>query len=400
MNALTRLAAATAVSLLGIGAAAAAFVPAKPARPKLGAAELTVASRLPAWVAPGGRLAVSGWAGPAERLRLVAGSRTLARGTSGRLGRFRLAARAPATGRYRLALVRTDGARHALGGIRVRPVVLAAVGDVTLGDAVASAVAASGPRYPWLSVAPALRAADVATANLEGAVSTRGAPVPDKEFHFRGTPAALAATARFGGLDVVSLANNHTLDYGRDAFADTIRAARAAGLATVGGGADLRGARRPAVVSVGGLRIAFLGYSDVRPLGFDAAPGVPGAAPADPAAIAADVRAARRAADLVVVWFHWGEELASHPSDRQHGFAGDAVFAGASVVLGAHPHVLQPVTRRGRRLVAWSLGNFVFPSYSPRTEQTGILLVRLDARGVVGHRLRPARIKGVQPRLR
>ena len=121
------------------------------------------------------------------------------------------------------------------------------------------------------------------------------------------------------------------------------------------------------MLEAGGLRIAVLGYSDVRPYGFDAGPDWAGTAPADPAAIAADVAAARRRADVVVVWFHWGQELEPSPNGRQQALATATLHAGASVVLGAHPHVLQPVSREGRKLVAWSLGNFVFPSGRPQT---------------------------------
>nr|MBA2536520.1 CapA family protein [Actinomycetota bacterium] len=243
---------------------------------------------------------------------------------------------------------------------------------------------------------------DIATANLEGAVSTRGTPVPGKEFTFRGPPSALRAAARFAGLDVVTLANNHTLDYGRVAFRDTIAYAREYGLATVGGGSDLARARRPAILTHGGLRVALLGYSDVRPLGFDAGPSRSGAAPAFPEYIAPDVRAAARRADVTVVWFHWGQERHFRPNARQRSLTRVSFRAGATVVLGAHPHVLQPIEHTGNRLVAWSLGNFVFGANTPGTERTGILRIRLGASGVLRWGLRRARIAGVyrvQPRL-
>jgi poly-gamma-glutamate capsule biosynthesis protein CapA/YwtB (metallophosphatase superfamily) len=360
-----------------------------------------IRSNLPAWLAPGGRLVVVGRADPNELVSVHADSRRLAAARSGRAGRFRLVARAPRVGRYRLEL-RTRGTTTAMGILRVRPLVLAAVGDVTFGARVGDAIRAEGPRYPWLDVAPVLRQADIATANLEGAVSRRGSPVPGKEYTFRGPPRALRATAYFAGVDVVSLANNHTLDYGRVAFRDTIAYARLFGLATVGGGADLARARRPAIFTAGGIRVAMLGYSDVRPLGFDATPSRAGAAPAFPRFIAADVRGAARRADVTVVWFHWGEERRFRPNARQRELAGVSFRAGATVVLGAHPHVLQPIDRGGRRLVAWSLGNFVFGANSPGTERTGILRLRLGASGVLGWGFRRARIGGpyrIQPRL-
>lgn len=358
-------------------------------------APLSLSAPLPAWRAPGGRLLLRGRAEPHQRVTVRARGHVIGRGKTGPKGRFRVVARAPSwAGAYRVTV---NGA--AMGTLRVRPLELAAVGDVNLGDRTAAAIAAHGADHPWAKVAPLLRRADLAVANLECAVSTRGLAVAGKEYTFRGTPAALRALPR-AGLDAVTVANNHSLDFGRDAFLDTLATARAAGLAVAGGGRDLDGARRPAILAAGGLRIALLGYSDVRPLGFDAGVGVAGTAPAFPELVDADVRAARRRADLVVVYFHWGVELATAPDGRQRHLAEVALAAGAAVVLGAHPHVLQPLERPGpRRLVAWSLGNFVFPAGSPGTTSTGILLVHLGRDGVRGRRLVPARIEGVRPSL-
>jgi poly-gamma-glutamate capsule biosynthesis protein CapA/YwtB (metallophosphatase superfamily) len=360
----------------------------------------TISSTLPAWRAPGAQLSVRGVAGSGATVELWIGSAKRAERVAQTDGRFAFRVRVPASPRrYRVAVV-SAGERTEAGTLRVRPVRLAAGGDVTLGDGVATAIRQHGPRWPWRSVAPVLRAADIAVVNLETCVSTRGRPWPGKEFTFRGTPRSLRAAARFAGVDVGSLANNHSLDYGRVAFADTLAYARRYGIHTVGGGASLRKARRPAILGRGGLRIAFLGFSDVRPPGFDAGPGRSGATPAFPRYIRTDVRRAAARADVVVVYFHWGIELDRSPTGRQRFLARTAFRAGASVVLGAHPHVLQPRDRRGTRFVAWSLGNFVFDWNSPGTDRTGILRLGLGRAGVVSSRFLPARINWVQPRLR
>lgn len=361
-------------------------------------AQFRVTTTLPAWIAPRARLRVTGWAAPGTTVRLWIGQRVRFT-TSGPRGRYRFSVPAPPRrGRYGVAVV-AGGTRTSLGTLRVRPLVLAAVGDVTFGDGVRTAIELKGARYPWLSVAPMLRSADLALANLEGAVSTRGTPVPGKQYTFRGPPRALAAAGSFAGLDAVSVANNHSLDYGRTAFLDTLRNARRFGIAPFGGGVDLDAARSPAILVAGNLRVALLGFSDVRPLGFDAGPGTSGTAPAFPEVVAPAVRAARARADVVVVYFHWGVERATVPNARQRALASTAFGAGATVVLGAHPHVLQPIAKSGSRLVAWSLGNFVFAANSTGTERTGILRLRLGARGVLGWSFRRARIHGVQPRL-
>jgi poly-gamma-glutamate capsule biosynthesis protein CapA/YwtB (metallophosphatase superfamily) len=353
-------------------------------------------TELPEWLAPGAPLRVHGFAGREEPVELLVGGKPVARAVTGPRGGFRLQAPAPGPGRHAVA-VRAGERRLPVGVLHVRAVKLAAVGDVMFSESVGRAIAEHGPGYPWSAAGPLLRSADVATANLETAISARGRPEP-KEFTFRGTREALGGMRRVGGIDVVSVANNHAVDYGREAFLDTLRHTRAAAILPVGGGANEAQARKPVFVERGGLRIAFLGYSDVNPYGFPATPTTPGVARAVSEHIVADVRRARKQADLVVCWFHWGEELRPEPTWRQQEFAAAALEGGAHVVLGAHPHVLGAVVapRRGS-VVAWSLGNFVFPSFREQTVRTGVLVVHLGAEGVRGHRLVPYRIHGFRP---
>ena len=219
-------------------------------------------------------------------------------------------------------------------------------------------------------------------------MSTRGTKVP-KTFNFRGSPAALREVVRFAGLDVLNLANNHAGDYGMTALLDTVRAVRSSGAVPVGAGATLDAARRPQVVTRLGLRIAFVGFSDIGPSSFFAGPSSPGTSFATVPGIRAAVRAARRQADIVVATFHWGIERDTAENARQRGFASAALGAGAVAVIGAHPHVLQPIRRVGaRKVVAYSLGNFVWAAGSAAASRTGILRLRLSARGVEGARLR------------
>jgi Bacterial capsule synthesis protein PGA_cap len=363
-------------------------------------AALEVQSRFPRWVAPGAVYEVRGRTVPEAAVQLWVEATRRARVLSVPRGGFRFRLRSPSSrGSYAVS-VTSGAARVEAGTLHVRPLVLAAVGDVRFGNGVLYAIELRGARWRWRSVAGILRSADLAVANLEGAVSTRGAPWPGKKFTFRGPPYALRAARAYAGVDVLSLANNHTLDYGRAAFADTIANARRFRIATAGGGRDLTAARRPAILTAGNLRVAFLAYSDVRPLGFEAGGDRSGAAPAFPEYIGPDVRAARRGAEIVVVYFHWGIERARTPSGRQRRLARAAFGAGATVVLGAHPHVLQVMGRRPRgRFASWSLGNFVFAADSPGTERTGILRLRLGRRGVLRWGFRRATIHWVQPRL-
>ena len=361
------------------------------------AAILRVDTAQPSWVAPGARTTVAGYAAADEPLVLRAGSSVLARTTSGPLGGFRFRFRAPEPGRYRLTVA--AAARTVPGGVLVvRPLVLDAVGDITFGEQVGPAVLRYGGGYPWAAVAGTLRRADITTGNLETAISRAGVAA-EKQYAFRGPPEALPPMRSSAGFDVLTLANNHSVDFGRGALLDTLRFVRAAGIKPIGAGATAAAAHRPALVDAGGIRIAFLGYSDVNPFGFPAEGSSPGTARAELASIATDVRAARRRADVVVCFFHWGTELHPAPEPRQQQFAAACLQAGAQVVLGAHPHVFGSVIRPGSRtLVAWTLGNFVFPS-SGLTARTGILQLHVDARGVRGYRVLPVQIDGFRPRL-
>jgi poly-gamma-glutamate capsule biosynthesis protein CapA/YwtB (metallophosphatase superfamily) len=167
----------------------------------------------------------------------------------------------------------------------------------------------------------------------------------------------------------------------------------------VGAGPDLQRALAPQVVQRLGLKVAFVGFSEIAPIEFAAAPDHPGTAWARPDQIAAAVHAARRKADVVVATFHWGIEKQTLETARQRELADVAVRAGAQVVIGAHPHTLQPVRRQGGAIVAYSLGNFVFGAQSPETTSTGILELDLTAEGVAKGNWRAARIEGSRPLL-
>ncbi len=307
-----------------------------------------------------------------------------------RVTRSAVAAPAPPVATYRLVVpeLTHDEPRH---------VVLAAVGDVMLARTVGERILIDGSSVPVAGVSGTLAAADLVTANLECALSNRGTPAA-KGFIFRAPPAAADALVA-GGVSVVSLANNHTLDYGPEALADTEAYLDAHHVAHVGAGANAAAARRPVVLERNGLRVAFLSYADV-PVewsGFDtrsweAGPETPGIAWLNPDQVQADVANARRVADLVVVFMHFGLENDYTPTDMQRAEARAAIDAGAALVVGHHPHVIQPVEWYGGGLIAYSMGNFVFDGSDNPTDDSAILLVDLTETGVTSYRLVPVRL--------
>jgi poly-gamma-glutamate capsule biosynthesis protein CapA/YwtB (metallophosphatase superfamily) len=273
---------------------------------------------------------------------------------------------------------------------------LVAVGDVNLGARIGEAIARRGADYPWREVAGSLRRADLAIVNFECAASRRGTPAPEKEFTFRADPASLPAMAA-AGVDVASVANNHAVDFGVEAFLDTLTHLREAGMTPVGGGTNVDEAWAPFFVERKGLRMAFIGATRVLPPNFGATASRPGVASAyEEERLLTAVTGAKARADLVVVMLHWGIELATEPHPDQVRLAEALVDHGAGLIIGHHSHVLQPVVRHKDAVIAYSLGNFVFTSPRGDVISTILRIGVLPGGRLVIARI-PVKIIGGQP---
>lgn len=287
-----------------------------------------------------------------------------------------------------------------------KPLTLAFTGDVLMVDT----------PNPFECLHGRLQAADVAFCNLESPISGRGTPNPVKhrggklmpnEFLFR-TSLRAAESLRNGGVDVVSLANNHMMDYGAVALRDTMDALDHQGIAYSGAGMTNSAARRCTVVRRRGVRVAFLSYvlADTLPdtqlssakedaLGVAMLPDKP--TPQVISMIGNDIGAARKLGDLVVVSFHWGIERSIYPSPSQRWLARRAVDCGADIVVGHHPHCLQGVEIYKGKPILYSLGNLVFPAVSPLCRRTGIVWVRYLGDGSYKVTLQPLYIQAGRP---
>jgi poly-gamma-glutamate capsule biosynthesis protein CapA/YwtB (metallophosphatase superfamily) len=249
---------------------------------------------------------------------------------------------------------------------------------------------ARDPATAFGPIAGTLRAADFTMVNLETAVTERGTEEP-KTFHFR-APATAFDAVRAAGIDAVTMANNHVLDYGRVGLLDSLDNARARGFPVVGIGHDESEAFAPLVVPVKERKIAVLAFSQIHELAstWAAKPDRPGVAMAmDVARATAAVAAARKVADVVVVFNHWGVEGQSCPTAEQQTFAGQLARAGADIVVGAHAHTLLGDGWLGRTYVQYGLGNFLWYATSHSTE-TGVLRLTVRGRDVVHAELLPA----------
>jgi poly-gamma-glutamate synthesis protein (capsule biosynthesis protein) len=260
------------------------------------------------------------------------------------------------------------------GSEREPAVRLLFVGDIMMGGRVGELLEREGYDYPYRHVGAALREADLAVGNLENPITDRGEPA-DKTWTFRTSPLAVPALKE-SGFDVLSLANNHVLDYGTDGFLDTLRYLDEAGIGRVGGGIDADEAYLPYYTEVNGIRIACLGFSHVVPeVGWKAGKNHPGVADMyDTRRAVETIKAVREDADLVVVMVHWGIERAEEPEPYQVKKGREFIDAGADLVIGSHPHVLQGIESYQGKWIAYSLGNFIFTvSGNADTRQSAML---------------------------
>ncbi|PVZ58409.1 CapA family protein [Arthrobacter sp. H-02-3] len=283
---------------------------------------------------------------------------------------------------------------------------IALLGDVMLGRLVNRHLATANPAYPWGDTLELLREADVRVANLECVLASGGEPEPGKIFHFR-SDLKNVDSLRAAGIDVVSLANNHVLDFGADAFREMLPALDGAGILHAGAGPDLDAARRPAVRRVGGTAVGFIAFTDNQP-DWEAGPSVPGVyyVPVDDAgergaALLDLVQRTKARVQLLIVSAHWGGNWGSDAPARHQDLARDLIDAGADVVFGHSPHVFRGVGIHRNRPIIFSAGDFVDDyAVDPVERNDQSFLFVLGTEGSDPHMLRlyPTVIAGFQAR--
>lgn len=259
------------------------------------------------------------------------------------------------------------------------------VGDIMLDRVPGKAVEQGAD--PFAGVSAVLRKADLAVGNLECVIATVGQKVP-KLYNFRCHPRNVEILARY--FDGVSVANNHSGDYGKDAFVEQLGLLKAVGVGFFGGGMNAAEAHSPLVLEQNGIRVALLGYNEVELRSYEAGPAAAGLAWSVDEHVEADIAAAKAKADLVIVYPHWGYEYQGQPSERQQNLARKMIDAGADLVVGSHPHVTQTAEYYRDRLIVYSLGNFVFddfndvpPALNEPSRTSWMLRVTMDKAGLL-----------------
>ncbi len=280
----------------------------------------------------------------------------------------------------------------------IRTGTLVAVGDISFSGI--SHFAINDPDYPWGDTKDLLTSASVLIGNQENPISSRGKIYTDKKWILRTDPRAIQALLN-AGFDVVTLANNHMMDYGPLALEDTLNILDKANILHTGAGMNLNEARKPAIfITADGTKFAFLAYSLVYPEIFWASSSRPGTPYGDPNFFIPDIQRAKTMADFVVVSFHWSNELIVKPRDYQKAYGKKSIDAGATIVLGHHPHVLQGLEVYKGGLIAYSLGNFIFGNRSSKTKDSIVLAIDYDKSGLLQARLYPLNTNNLEVNFR
>lgn len=244
------------------------------------------------------------------------------------------------------------------------------VGDIMLGGTAEEIFVKNGYNYAFEETRHLLLDSAIAFGNLEGVLATWGISDPKKTYNFMSPPQKSAAALKYAGFDIFSIANNHILDYGVAGMYQTMRALEKEDMRHVGGGTTVKEARTPRIMEVDGHKVAFLAYSLTYPTQFWVTDEHPGVAYGNQKHVVEDIKSAKKISDLVLVSMHWGRESTTELRDYQKSIGRAAIDAGASVVMGHHPHILQAVEHYKDGIIMYSLGNFAFGSYSQKVDSS------------------------------
>lgn len=233
-----------------------------------------------------------------------------------------------------------------------------------------------------------MQQADITIANQEFPFSSGGTKAPDKQFNFRVDPIYTKMLTEMG-IDVVSLANNHALDYGTEALTDTFTALETAGIDYIGAGADQARAIKPSIIEAGERKFGFLAASRVIPeISWNVENQQPGMlCTYDSSLFCQSIEEAKKQCDFLTVYVHWGIEKASTPEEYQRQLAYKYIDAGADLVIGSHPHVLQGIEYYNGKPIVYSLGNYIF---NQEIVSTVLLKVRVTLHNEAVLKLIPA----------
>jgi poly-gamma-glutamate capsule biosynthesis protein CapA/YwtB (metallophosphatase superfamily) len=288
-----------------------------------------------------------------------------------------------------------------------RKVSLIAVGDIMLTRGVGSRIKRTSVHVPFDGVRHILESGDIVFGNLETTIATSGKQLPGKGIWFRADP-GVTKGLKDAGFDVLSLANNHTLDYDTPALLETIQNLEQAGIGHVGAGENLEQAKRPLIVIKDGVSIGFLAYNEFYNYfwsysyrrTFEATADTAGTAPMKEEIIKEDIQKLKELCDVVVVSLHWGIENSNRITTAQQQLGHEIIDWGGDIVLGHHPHVIQGIEFYNDKLIAYSMGNFIFDQNGDNNNKGIILEIVLEDENITRVVAHPIQIHDKhQPRI-
>ncbi|MDG0809894.1 CapA family protein [Cohnella rhizosphaerae] len=277
---------------------------------------------------------------------------------------------------------------------QTKPIEMIFAGDTMMDGSVKEAIRVHGADYPFSQIKDEVGRADYAVLNLETSVTEAKDKDLNQRFNFKSSASSLKGIKN-AGFDMVSLGNNHVLDYKERGLRDTLRNVEKAGLRHVGAGLNEEEAFHFETVKLNGATVKIGAVTRFMPTtAWNATADKPGVASAyEPEKLLAAIRSASAGADYTLVFIHWGVENTTSPQPWQRELAADMLDAGASAVIGSHPHVLQGFEFHEGKPIAYSIGNFLFPDYvKGKKADTGLLKLTLD-KGKVGIAFHPLAIR-------
>lgn len=281
-----------------------------------------------------------------------------------------------------------------------KTVSLSIVGDILMDSSVRAQINKNGIEYPWEMVKEYFQNDDITIGNLETSITTRGTKWEDKQFNFRSDPNNLKAMKE-ASIDVLALANNHTLDYGYEGLLDTLTHLDKNDIKRAGGGKNKQEAMEGSIIEKNGLKIGVLSFSrvvpDVKWYATDKRPGIVGAYDPHINEVIVRIEEMKKETDIVILSIHWGVELSEIPRKQEMDLGKKLIDAGADIIMGHHPHVLQGVEIYKGKPIFYSLGNFVFGTKNELTSNTMIGQINFIDKDIASIKIIPCSIIGGRP---
>jgi poly-gamma-glutamate synthesis protein (capsule biosynthesis protein) len=259
------------------------------------------------------------------------------------------------------------------------------VGDIMLSRAVGNKMQKTNDyKFPFLEIADVLKPADIIFGNLEGPISSRGKN-QGSQYSFRADPKTAEGLV-FAGFNILSLANNHIWDYGKDALVDTLSILKSNDISPIGAGLNSEEANSLTIKEVKGVKIGFLAFTNLYLKSFEAGKSYPGISSFDVNRVSKKISETKKSgtADFVIVSMHWGDEYQKEPSEGQIKIARQLVDAGADLIVGHHPHIVQKIESYKNAVIFYSLGNFIFDqNFSDETTSGYVIKVKIKDKKIL-----------------